>query len=147
MTSSLTTSGILLRLEANLAFLSVVTNAEYFNYRISSISTSSIHAAVQYSNLMIGFNERSLIEPTVVDAYTPVYNSISNSNAHTNYVELAWNTGGIAFNLDFYLSTANYVKNSAIFNKIMFSYSAINGEFNNLQLRRLCLFSKYINFI
>ena len=80
-----------------------------------------MYAAIEISNTVTGFGSRdSLTED--IDAISPVNLYTLNSNAEENYVELAWETGGVAFDLYVYKYTQYYTRSSAIFNKLMFSW-------------------------
>ena len=78
-------------------------------------------AAVQASNTVIGF--ANWIDPSdKIDAISPISLNILDSNAYANYVELAWETGGIAFNLYFCKYSQYYSRLSATYNKLMYSW-------------------------
>lgn len=80
-----------------------------------------MYAAIEISNTVIGFGSwDSLTED--IDAISPVNLNTLNSNAEENYVELAWETGGVAFDMYFYDDSQYDTRSSAVFNKLMFSW-------------------------
>ena len=78
-------------------------------------------ASVKVSSTVIGFaNWVDLSDE--IDVISPISLNTLDSNAHTNYVELAWETGGIAFDLYFCRYSKYYSRLSAAYNKLMFSW-------------------------
>ena len=72
------------------------------------------------SNTLIGFT----VNQTRIDTYSPSTFSISDNDVHTNYIELAWTTGGLAFDLSFFSGSSYYTETSSTFNALMFSYDS-----------------------
>ncbi|KAI6654373.1 hypothetical protein LOD99_770 [Oopsacas minuta] len=126
--SSLTKSSTKSLLESNEITFSIVSETEDFYYDLSSTQIEYLDAVVQYSNDMIGFIGSSSL-PINVDAYNPAYLTIHDNAQHEDYVELAWSTDGVAYNIDFYRSSFYYDRNSAIFNTLMFSYESMPREY------------------
>ena len=57
---------------------------------------------------------------SIIDAISPIQSDISNNNTHDNYVDVAWQTGGVAFNLDYYRSSYYYSSIRNTFKKLMY---------------------------
>ena len=98
--------------------------SDYTSY-INSFDLIYLEAVTRYENTLIGFTTSS----TGVEVYSPAYVSGTTSDEYVNYIEVAWGTGGVAFNLDFYTSTSYYLSNSDIFNTMLFSYGNSGGKF------------------
>ena len=56
-----------------------------------------------------------------VDASSPVKVEVLSNYEHDFYVDVAWETGGIAFDLDYFASNLSEWKPLALFNKLVFS--------------------------
>ena len=120
MNSSLTKSSLLPRLGENGFILSVVTDADYF-YRVGSTITRMVATAV-VSESYVGFRTRGNIQQ-FIDAYSPVTVSTRSSNQHNSYVELAWKTGGLAFDLAYFTSSnTNRLRTVRLFQRLMYSW-------------------------
>ena len=130
MNSTLTISSVTSLLGQNDIIFSIVSDAEDFYYKTSSFSSSYLEATAQYSNTIIGFESLDSSTPITVNAYSPAYYTLHNSNQHNNYVELAWSTGGVAYNLDFFKSSSYYAGNSFLFNTLIFSFQESVGMLN-----------------
>ena len=118
---------VLNRLDDAGIILSVATTADDFYYVIDSTNTY-VYASIEISNTVIGFGSSdSLTED--IDAISPVNLYTLNSNSEENYVKLAWETGGVAFDLYFYEDTQYYTRISAVFNKLMFSWGGRPNSF------------------
>ena len=103
-------------------------------------------AAVKLSNTVVGFSNWFDLTDQI-DATSPISVNILSSNTYTNYVELAWETGGIAFDLYFCKYSHYYSRVSATYNKLMFSWggranSSITYGKSCLHLYHLKLHSK-----
>ena len=61
-------------------------------------------AAIRVSNTLVGFGNTGS-NTSILDAVSPVSYNVSNSLIDRDYVDLAWKTGGVAFNIDL-LSTS-----------------------------------------
>ena len=72
-------------------------------------------AAIRISTTLIGFSE-------TIDAFSPILTDILDSDAYTDYVELALDTGGIAFDLYFCQYSQYTSLLPTTFNKLMFSW-------------------------
>ena len=117
MNSSLTKSRILQSLEDNGIILTAVTDAAYF-YKPSS--TSKLNAAALVSDSQIGFMVTS---EQNVNAYSPMDLTIRSSSLYRDYVDLAWKTGGVAFDLTYFTNNYNNLKSVVTsFNTLMFSW-------------------------
>ena len=104
---------------------SVMSEAsDYISY-INSFDVKYLQAVTLYETTLIGFTTSS----SGVEVYTPAHASGTTSDEYVNYIEVAWGTGGVAFNLDYYTSTIYYSTNSDIFNTVMFSYGNSVGKF------------------
>ena len=104
---------------------SVMSEASDYTSYINSLTVSYLEAVTLYGTTLIGFTTSS----TGVEVYTPAYASGTTSDEYVNYIEVAWSTGGVAFNLDYYKAASNYLSNSDIFNTLMFSYGDSVGKF------------------
>ena len=118
MNSSLTKSYILNKLGDEGFILSVVTDADYF-YRSGSTSTRMVATAV-VSKSYVGFRNSF---QQFIDAYSPVTVRKRSTSQHNSYVDLAWKTGGVAFDLAFFTaSSSNRRRTSGTFQKLMYSW-------------------------
>ena len=122
--------------------LSVITSADHFRYYNSTYVY--LMASIKMSGTMIGFaNDNDVSDE--IDAISPISLNTLDSNAHTNYVELAWETGGIAFDIFFCENSKYYHRLSATFNKLMFSWGIIPyGKIKNTILYQNFINSKFI---
>ena len=135
--------------------MSAVTDADdFYSYGTPS---DTLQAGVELSNILIGFGQLSGESATNINAFSPSRNVISDTNAHTNYIDLAWLSGGVAFDLSAYSGSSKYVQTSTLFNKLLFSYGTRSnfsiphtyGEYNTFSLNAviyLYIFSS-ISFI
>ena len=120
MNSSLTKSSLLPRLGEDGFILSVFTDADYF-YRAGSTNTRMVATAV-VSESYVGFRTTGNVEQ-FIDSYSPVTVSTRSSNQHNNYVDLAWKTGGLAFDLTYFTSsTDNLLRTLRLFQSLMYSW-------------------------
>ena len=135
MVSSITTLSVLNQLTQYGIILSVVTNADDF-YFLQNGARTYFLAGIEISNTRIGFANTS-DSSEIIDAVSPILTLEVNSNTHTNYVDLAWETGGVAFDLGYYSYSSLRARTSAVFNKLMFSWggrpnssiSSVYGEY------------------
>ena len=104
--------------------LSAVTKADDFS--TYGADSSTLLAGVEISNILIGFGQLSGESATNINAFSPSRNVTTDTNAHTNYVDLAWLSGGVAFDLSAYRSS-KYVQTSTVFNKLLFSYGTTSN--------------------
>ncbi|KAI6654369.1 Phosphatidylinositol phosphatase [Oopsacas minuta] len=117
---SVTKLSVLDRLNERGIILSVVTDAHVISHSADG-SISYTYAAIKISNTFIGFADGNSITD-IIDAISPVFLNTLDSNAEENYVDLAWETGGIAFDLFFFDNSLYDTRSSAVFNKLMFSW-------------------------
>ncbi|KAI6654378.1 hypothetical protein LOD99_775 [Oopsacas minuta] len=117
---SVTKLSVLDRLNERGIILSVVTEAHEI-YHSAGGSISYTYAAIKISNTFIGFADGNYYTD-IIDAISPVFLNTLDSNAEENYVDLAWETGGIAFDLHFFDNSLYDTRSSAVFNKLMFSW-------------------------
>ena len=92
-----TKSSILSSLRTNGIILSVITNAGTFYTNQSS--PLSLLAAVRVSDTIVGFGNTGS-NSSILDAVSPAVYNVSNNITDDDYVDLAWKTGGVAFNID-----------------------------------------------
>ena len=102
----------------------MVTIADDF-YSLQS-TPGSLLAGVLLSQSFIGFGN-NVNNDTQIDSYSPSTYTIQSSNGHENYIDAAWETGGVAFDLGFYKSSSYYQRTSAVFNRLLFSYETSSG--------------------
>ena len=105
-----------------------MSNAVTLYYRTHAFIGWAIDAVVQTSDIKIGFSVSSSQSDTV-SAYSPADYQLRYSSIHESYVELAWSSGGIAFDINYYAFSSLSERNSAIFNTIMFSFDTVNGRY------------------
>ena len=96
-----------------------MTDADSFYFLSSTVDY--LLAGVLLSQSLIGFGD-NINNDTQIDSYSPSAYTIHDSNAHENYIEVAWQTGGVAFDLSYYSGSSYYRETSAVFNKLLFSY-------------------------
>ena len=96
-----------------------MTDASYF-YKPDY--TVRLQAATLESDSLIGFMVTS---EQNIDVYSPMELTIRYSSQHRDYVALAWQTGGLAFDLA-YFTNSNYNLKSVVtsFNTLMFSWGS-----------------------
>ena len=123
MNSSLTTSSMFQSLVDNRIILTTVSDTSYFYKPSSSIR---LQAATLVADSQIGF---MVTTEQNVDVFSPMDLSIQYSSQHIDYVELAWLTGGIAFDLSYFTDSNDNLKTVVTsFNTLMFSW----GTFRKL---------------
>lgn len=58
-----------------------------------------------------------------VDAYSPINVTFESSFQHDSYVALAWESGGLAFDLTYFTDVAYYERSVVtLFNRLMYSW-------------------------
>ena len=98
-----------------------MTNAG--NFYFDQSSPVSLLAAVRISDTLIGFgNTRA--NSTTLDAVSPASYNVSNNTIDNDYVDLAWQTGGVAFNIDL---VSNFINAGTHFATLMFIWGDPGG--------------------